>query len=364
MAVYTYTGDATIIVTDAQITAGPTGIEDTLTDAINMVMGDRNSTNDIDASGLTGDLLVNLASTRSTIRVSDGRTVGSQNFFTGTVTGGSGNDTLLGTTANNNLIGGGGDDTLDSGRGDDFLEGGFGNDTLNGGIGFDTAIYDGEFADFSVEMEDEIITVTTKVDRNIDTLISIEQLQFTDRTILVENLPTEPTDPINPTDPTNPTDPNNPTDPTVPIETLFNDPLFRFQNSSNPGAYLYAGEAENQSVRANYPNFVEEGFAFNVSKEGDDRLTRFNRFQNMAVPGSYLYAEERESQNIRQNFPQFREEGIAFYALDGEANLGVDIYRLQSEAGAYIFVGEQEKNNILANFPQFRLEGVAFEVFV
>ena len=38
----------------------------------------------------------------------------------------------------------------------------------------------------------------------------------------------------------------------------------RFQNKDIPGTYLYAGEEESISIRANYPNFVEEGIAFYV----------------------------------------------------------------------------------------------------
>ncbi|MGI0480301.1 calcium-binding protein [Geminocystis sp. CENA526] len=381
MATYNYISPTIITITATTTNLGELVVSDGTNNLNNGDVAIANSDfeniiSTIDGSGVTGrsdgSLLINLNSTKNNVRIHDNTAVSfnppfstpefsiSTTYFTKAI-GGENNDTLLGNSANNTLIGGAGDDYLHGDRGDDFLDGGsgndsldggigddsliggFGNDTLNGGRGFDTAIYDGEFADFSIKVEDDFITVERKVDMNVDTLISIEQLQFTDRTVLVENLPTDPTDPI---------------------ETLFNDPLFRFQNSSNPGAYLYAGEAESQSVRANYPNFVEEGFAFNVSNQADDRLIRLNRFQNMAVSGAYLYAGETESQSIRQNFPQFKEEGIAFYALSADANLGVDIYRFQTKEGAYIFVGEEEKNNILANFPQFTLEGVAFEVLL
>ncbi|MBL1211582.1 NHL repeat-containing protein, partial [Geminocystis sp. GBBB08] len=42
-------------------------------------------------------------------------------------------------------------------------------------------------------------------------------------------------------------------------------PVYRFQNKDIPSTYLYAGEQEAQNIRQNYPNFKEEGFAFNVS---------------------------------------------------------------------------------------------------
>lgn len=263
---------------------------------------------------------------------------------------------IIGGNGDNNITTGSGNDTINPGGGNNIINAGAGDDKIigsgldgvdnqiDGGEGFDTVIYDGAFADFSISVENGVVTVGT----NTDILTNIEQLQFSDRTVLVEDLVTEPTNPTNP------------------IESLLNDPLFRFQNSDRPGTYIYAGVAESQSIRQNFPQFVEEGFAFKVSEKADNQLMRFNRFQNMAVPGSYLYAGEAESQSIRQNFPNFKEEGIAFYALDANANLGVDIYRFQNTAlpGTYIFVAEEEKNNILANFPQFTLEGVAFEVLL
>lgn len=145
-----------------------------------------------------------------------------------------------------------------------------------------------------------------------------------------------------------------------------NSPLYRFQNLDRTGTFLFVDDVERQNVLNNFPQFQEEGYAFNVSKTDDDDLIVFNRFRNTAVSGTYLYAGEAESQNIRQNFPQFVEEGEAFYAYDKDANRGVDMYRMQNtqQPGTYIFVGEEEKNNILQNFPQFQLEGVAFEVLV
>ncbi|BAQ65254.1 peptidylprolyl isomerase [Geminocystis sp. NIES-3709] len=145
-----------------------------------------------------------------------------------------------------------------------------------------------------------------------------------------------------------------------------NNPLYRFQNLDRLGTYLFVDEVERQNVINNFPQFKEEGYAFNISQTEDDDLIVFNRFRNSAVSGTYLYAGEAESQQIRENFPQFIEEGEAFYAYDKNANRGVDIYRFHNtqQPGTYIFVGEEEKNSILANFPQFQLEGVAFEVLV
>lgn len=148
---------------------------------------------------------------------------------------------------------------------------------------------------------------------------------------------------------------------------VLSDTFTRFQNSAQPGTYLFTNDAESQNVKANFsPPFVEEGMAFKVSMEFNDELLKFNRFQNSSVPGTYLYANEAESASILQNFPQFQLEGTAFYAYGADANKGQDFYRFQNSElpGTYIFVGEAERQSIKANFPQFVEEGIAFEAIV
>jgi hypothetical protein len=148
--------------------------------------------------------------------------------------------------------------------------------------------------------------------------------------------------------------------------TQLNTTLNRFRNKFVGGTYLFANQAESESIIANFSDtFALEGEAFKVSSEPADGLVRFNRFANLQVAGTYLFANEGESVSIRQNFGNvFREEGTAFYAYDADAGLGTDYYRLANTqvAGTYIFVNEAEKDQIVASFPQFTLEGIAFEV--
>lgn len=143
-----------------------------------------------------------------------------------------------------------------------------------------------------------------------------------------------------------------------------NTPFTRFQNTSVPGTYLFAGPAETANIRQNFPSFKEEGIAFQVGIEPNDSLLKFTRFQNINRPGTYLFAGPEESISIRQNFPNFQEEGVAFYALGSSLNLGTQMYRFQNllVPGTYLFVGAQERDTILSSFPNFRLEGEAFEV--
>lgn len=144
--------------------------------------------------------------------------------------------------------------------------------------------------------------------------------------------------------------------------TQVNTPIYRFQNTSVPGTYLFVGEAEAQSIRQNFRNFREEGVAFKVATQPGDSLIAFNRFQNTAVPGTYLYAGESESENIRKNFRNFREEGIAFYAYDPSNGQGNPFNRFQNLnlPGTYLFAGAEESAGIRQNFPSFADEGVAF----
>ena len=151
----------------------------------------------------------------------------------------------------------------------------------------------------------------------------------------------------------------NPVTIEAPLDTTFN----RFQNEDVQGTFLFATEEESVNIRRDFPQFNEEGQAFNVATEPSDGLVRFNRFQNSQVEGTFLFATEEESVNIRRDFPQFNEEGIAFYAYPKGSGQADPFYRFQNsqQPGTYIFVTEQEKQNILTNFPQFVEEGIAFE---
>jgi hypothetical protein len=85
------------------------------------------------------------------------------------------------------LIGGLGNDRIEGGKGDDKLYGGAGNDWLDGGKGFDTAIFSGNFADYTIAEQGHHhghhhhgadLTVTGP--DGTDRLSSIERLQFDD----------------------------------------------------------------------------------------------------------------------------------------------------------------------------------------
>jgi Ca2+-binding RTX toxin-like protein len=52
-----------------------------------------------------------------------------------------------------NLFGTTGDDTIQGKDGNDFITGGKGNDNIDGGDGIDTAIYTGNYADYSISLK-------------------------------------------------------------------------------------------------------------------------------------------------------------------------------------------------------------------
>jgi len=113
------------------------------------------------------------------------------------VIGGEGDDEIRGDSGDNILSGGSdanregdgddildgraGDDTLDGGGGDDQLIGGAGDDVLNGGAGSDTAIFNGNWNDYTVSANDDGSFTVSGPD-GADTVSNIETLTFDDAT--------------------------------------------------------------------------------------------------------------------------------------------------------------------------------------
>ena len=89
--------------------------------------------------------------------------------------------------------------------------------------------------------------------------------------------------------------------------------LYRFQSRTTPGTYIFAGEEERQSINQNFSdNFIEEGLAFYVYDNGSGLGQEFSRFHNLDEPGTYVFATGAERDNILANFPNFVDEGFAF----------------------------------------------------
>jgi Ca2+-binding RTX toxin-like protein len=103
---------------------------------------------------------------------------------------GSTNDSVSGSDGIDFLSGGAGSDTLSGLGGNDTLDGGSGSDTLNGGGGTDTAVFAGSVADYSYVVAygpsgfaTGFSSVTHTASGDVDTLTSVEILQFGDATL-------------------------------------------------------------------------------------------------------------------------------------------------------------------------------------
>lgn len=117
--------------------------------------------------------------------------------------GTSNSDVINGTSLNERLYGDAGDDVINGNAGDDYLEGdegddlltgGRGNDTLEGSDGTDTAVYSGDFADYTVseaggggvEIAD---SVSTGYDGDgVDDLYDVEFARFADVVVSLSTL--------------------------------------------------------------------------------------------------------------------------------------------------------------------------------
>ncbi len=141
----------------------------------------------------------------------------------------------------------------------------------------------------------------------------------------------------------------------------------RFQNSDQPGTFLFAGEEESSSIRSDFPQFEEEGFAFRVADEAGDDLVEIFRFQSVNNPGTFLFVGEEERQSVNANFSaDFVEEGTAFFVLPATSEVGTTLFRFQNtnQPGTFLFANAEERTSILADFPQFVEEGAAFNVAI
>ncbi|WP_419904319.1 type I secretion C-terminal target domain-containing protein [Kiloniella sp.] len=90
-------------------------------------------------------------------------------------------ENIRGSNNNDTLIGSDGDNYLRGKDGDDILEGGLGDDLLQGDDGTDTAVFTGNFADYTITDDngDVIVTANNGTD-GTDRLKGVERLRFDD----------------------------------------------------------------------------------------------------------------------------------------------------------------------------------------
>ena len=96
--------------------------------------------------------------------------------------GGDFNDTLTGNLLDNNLQGGGGNDSLKGLGGNDSIVGDLGDDYIDGGEGQDTAIFDGQWQNYSIGLSDTTNTIRVMSSHEgTDNLANVETLSFDDK---------------------------------------------------------------------------------------------------------------------------------------------------------------------------------------
>jgi Ca2+-binding RTX toxin-like protein len=92
-------------------------------------------------------------------------------------------NTVAGSDLGDVISANGGDDYVYGLGGDDQIDGGSGNDFIDGGNGIDTATFSGVYADYTIVDNVNSFIVTDNVGSDgIDTLLDVEQLEFSDGT--------------------------------------------------------------------------------------------------------------------------------------------------------------------------------------
>ncbi|WP_245423920.1 metal-binding protein [Rhizobium sp. M1] len=92
---------------------------------------------------------------------------------------GDGNDEFAGSDVKDIFDGSGGSDVINGNGGDDKLTGGAGNDTINGGAGIDTAVFAGNFANYSLAVDNGSRVMTSALE-GTDWLTGVEFARFAD----------------------------------------------------------------------------------------------------------------------------------------------------------------------------------------
>ena len=100
--------------------------------------------------------------------------------------GTSGDDNITAAASDNIIYGYAGNDTINAATGDDSVTGGAGNDTIDGGSGNDTAVFSGNFADYSISLDKNslvfIVTDSVSGRDGTDQLTHVEAFAFADGT--------------------------------------------------------------------------------------------------------------------------------------------------------------------------------------
>ena len=137
------------------------------------------------------------------------------------------------------------------------------------------------------------------------------------------------------------------------------DPIYRFAKISS-GAYFYTGsQAEAGYIRANLPDFRDEGIAFYQSDEASG--VPVYRFANTTNGGYFYTASTWERDNTIANYPHMRYEGSTFSVAPASDSSASPVYRLANlQNGAYLYTTNSAERNAAIALGFWRDEGFTF----
>ena len=245
----------------------------------------------------------------------------------------------VGTTNGLSIDGWLGTDILNGNSGNDTLTGGAGNDTLNGGDGTDIAIFSGLPSEYSVQEtgKDLIITDNQAGRDGVDSLFSIETLQFSDGVAQLTDL-------IRPED--------------------IDRGIYRFFNVDTGTHFLSGSTVERDSVINNLDAFNFEGPTFRAADPTNAAADTVFRFFNTQTGTHFFTQSTVERDNILDTLPQFSFEGEAYKGYTEQVDGSIPLYRFfNTQTGTHFYTAaEAEKDSIIANLPTFNFEGTAYWV--
>ncbi|NYT61407.1 M10 family metallopeptidase C-terminal domain-containing protein [Alcaligenaceae bacterium] len=222
-------------------------------------------------------------------------------------------------------------ENLITGAGNDTLQGNWADNYLDGGAGHDTAIFIGNYADYSLSYDlfNREYTVQDTVGPNgTDTLINIESAIFSDFGDSLNNL-------------------------TWGVHRFYNSDL---------GMHFYTANNDEASIVAQTEAFQYEGIGFGRSISGTDTVS-VQRFLNTATGDHFYTANAAEADSIREPSGPWLYEGIAFNAYAHKTDDTTELFRfLNKGSGAHFYTADAAEMNTIMLSGNFNYEGIAFYV--
>jgi len=138
--------------------------------------------------------------------------------------------------------------------------------------------------------------------------------------------------------------------------------IYRFYNKITGVHFYTADPAERQLVLNQYPNFVDEGAAYNALASADTGSVTVYRFYNTQTGAHFYTADPTERQRVISTMPQFVDEGARFYAYANDALDHLPVHRFYNTRTQTHFytASETERAYVVSHYPAFVYEGIAW----